>query len=74
MFVPKGHLAKNTFRYRVKRQKGKFNTGWANLMYKCDDGRWRKVKRYKTVNGAYGALMKKTGHKIDVEKIFAKLG
>ena len=75
MFIAKGRLAGHTFRYRVRRQRRPKRRipPWANLMFKGDDGRWRKVKRYKTVNRAYGILLRLTGHKIDVEKIVAKL-
>lgn len=65
-----GKLAKHTFRYRVKkpnRHKGKY-TGWADLMYKCDDGRWRKVKRYATIEVAYEALIRKIGYGFILEK------
>ena len=69
-YKPLGKLAKHTFRYKVIRQKGfegKYDQRdrWANLMYKCDDGRWRKVRRYKTVTEAYGELLKLTGHNIE---------
>jgi len=76
MFIAKGRMAKHTFRYRVRRQKGTVGKGkkpWGELERKDDDGRWKLVKRYKTVNRAYGVLLKLTGHKIDVDKMFAKL-
>ena len=37
-------------------------------MYKCDDGRWRKVKRYATIEVAYEALIRKIGYGFILEK------
>ena len=71
MFVPKGRMAPHTFRYRVKRQKRKTcpkKDNWADLMFKCDDGRWRTVKRYATKKGAYTALIIKFGYGFILEK------
>ena len=71
MFVPKGRMAKHTHRYKVRRQKRKNcpkKDNWANLMFKGDDGRWRRVKRYKRLNNAYKALIRKFGYGFILEK------
>ena len=77
MFIAKGRMAKNTLRYRVKRQDRHLKNGgaWVDLQFKGDSNRWSRIKRYRTLNGALTALLRKSGHDLEniTDLIVAKL-